>query len=144
MRVVIQRVKSASVSVDGEKVSEIRAGLLIYLGISVNDTAGSVEKTVNKILNLRIFDDADGVPNLSLSEINGEVLLVSQFTLYADIQHGRRPGYSYAAPSEQALPVYNAFLESMKSKTSVKTGVFGAYMHVESVNDGPYTLVYEV
>lgn len=141
MRAVVQRVRSASVTIDGACVSEIGAGLLVYLGVTHSDGEGQVQYLKDKILNLRIFDDENGIPNRSLLDVGGEVLLVSQFTLYADARKGRRPGYTAAARPETAKPLYERLAVVLSEQTAVKTGVFQADMKVASVNDGPMTIL---
>ncbi len=142
MRAVIQRVTRASVSIGGEIKSEIGPGLLILLGIEVEDTPDDVAWLCRKIAQLRIFDDKQGVMNLSITEVGGEALAVSQFTLHAKTKKGNRPSYIRAAKPELAIPLYNSFVQQlgvMLSK-SVKTGEFGAYMQINLINDGPVTI----
>ncbi len=142
MRAVIQRVESASVEVDEKVVGEIGKGLLIFLGITHEDSNNDIDYLVDKISNLRIFEDEDQKMNLSLLDIEGEVLLVSQFTLYADCRKGRRPSYDKAAKPECAEKIYEEFIEKLKAKvTKVKTGIFGANMKVNLVNSGPVTIL---
>lgn len=142
MRVVIQRVRRASVTVAGEVVGEIAAGWLVLLGVTPTDTAKQVDWLAEKVANLRAFDDPDGKMNLSVQDVNGSVLVVSQFTLYGDCQKGRRPGFSSAAPPAIAEPLYEAFVTALKMLgVPVATGRFGADMQVELVNDGPVTFV---
>ncbi|PIE64898.1 MAG: D-tyrosyl-tRNA(Tyr) deacylase [Desulfobacterales bacterium] len=142
MRAVIQRVKSASVSVDGTVIGTIGPGILVFLGIKANDSDHEIEWMAEKILNLRIFPDGDGKMNRSLYDIDGEMLIISQFTLYGDCRKGRRPGYSHAAPPETALPIYNQFVEQVRrKKVKTATGTFQAAMDVSLVNDGPVTLL---
>lgn len=143
MRLVIQRVKEASVRVDGEIISQINSGLLILVGIENSDTTEDIEWLTNKCANLRIFDDSEGVMNLSLKDIDGEVLAVSQFTLYAAVKKGNRPSYIRAAGHSVAIPMYNAFCETLSKLIgkSVKMGKFGADMKVSLLNDGPVTIL---
>ena len=143
MRSVIQRVSSASVSIDHEIFSKINQGLLILLGIEDADTDEDIEWLVSKILKMRIFDDIDGVMNLSVQDINGEILLLSQFTLYASTTKGNRPSYIKAARPEKAIPMYEKFIEllNQESGKSTKTGKFGAMMQVSLVNEGPVTIL---
>ena len=141
MRAVVQRVRSASVTIDGALVSEIGAGLLVYLGVTHTDRREQMQYMRDKILNLRIFDDENEVPNRSLLDVGGEVLLVSQFTLYGDARKGRRPGYTAAARPEVAKPLYEQLAAALSEQVSVKTGVFQADMKVASVNDGPFTIL---
>jgi D-aminoacyl-tRNA deacylase len=144
MRTVIQRVLSASVSIDGRIVSEIGAGVAVLLGLHRDDTPGDSDYIISKIIGLRIFDDPGGVMNLSLEETCGEILIVSQFTLYGDARKGRRPSYSEAMPPERAEEFYNCFLETLKKKyPRVSSGVFGADMKVSLVNNGPVTILLE-
>jgi len=144
MRAVVQRVTSASVSVSGIKVSRIGNGLLVLLGVASDDSENAVYRLVDKIAGLRIFGDSSGKMNLDVSEINGEILVVSQFTLYGDCRKGKRPSYSLAAKADQARELYSLFLSTMdKRGIPVKAGVFGEMMEVELVNDGPVTLIIE-
>ena len=142
MRAVIQRVKSASVTVEGTVVSEIRVGLLIFLGVAEEDTPADVEYMASKIANLRIFEDDEGRMNLSILDIGGEALVVSQFTLYGDCRKGRRPSFIHAARPEKADPLYQAFMnETSRLGVPVKAGIFQAMMDVELINDGPVTMM---
>ncbi|MEW6520366.1 MAG: D-aminoacyl-tRNA deacylase [Thermodesulfobacteriota bacterium] len=141
MRAVVQLVKKASVSIGKKTSGAIGRGLLVLLGVSRSDTAADVEYMVDKILNLRIFPDQDGKMNLSVRDINGEVLVVSQFTLFGDCRKGRRPSYSRAAPPETADALYQAFVAAMGQYLRVATGTFQAMMEVELINDGPVTLL---
>ena len=143
MRTVIQRVQSASVTIDGEIKSAIGKGLLIFLGIEDKDSEADIEWLVKKIVNLRIFDDENGVMNRSIIEINGEALVVSQFTLHASTKKGNRPSYIKASKPEKAILLYNEFCDEMSlalGKT-IGTGQFGADMKVEILNDGPVTIL---
>ena len=142
MRAVIQRVKSASVTVEGSVVSEIRKGLLVFLGVAQEDTRADVDYMANKIANLRIFEDDEGRMNLSILDIGGEALVVSQFTLYGDCRKGRRPSFIHAARPEKADPLYQAFMDEIsRLGVPVKAGVFQAMMDVELINDGPVTMM---
>ena len=142
MRAVIQRVKSASVTVEGKVVSEIRKGLLVFLGVAQEDTPADVEYMASKIANLRIFEDDEGRMNLSILEVGGEALVVSQFTLYGDCRKGRRPSFIHAARPEKADPLYQAFMdEILRMGVPVKAGIFQAMMDVELINDGPVTMM---
>lgn len=142
MRAVVQRVSRASVVIDGETVGAIDAGLLILLGITHADTPEQARWLAEKIAGLRIFNDADGKMNRDLQEIGGAVLIVSQFTLYGDCKKGKRPSFIDAAPPAIAIPLYEAFINGVKSLgIPVATGRFGADMKVELVNDGPVTLI---
>ena len=142
MRAVVQRVREASVTVDGEVVSKIGQGLLVLLGIEAADTAGDIEWLVPKIGNLRIFDDSRGVMNRSLKDTDGELIVVSQFTLMASTKKGNRPSYIRAARPETAIPLYADFVRQMEGflGSEVGTGVFGADMKVALLNDGPVTI----
>jgi D-tyrosyl-tRNA(Tyr) deacylase len=142
MRSVVQRVSSASVDVAGSRVCDISKGLLVLLGVSKGDTAADLEWMADKVKNLRIFDDASGTMNLSLLDVKGELLVVSQFTLLADTRKGRRPSYVDAAPPEEARSLYEAFCDRLAvSGRPVRRGVFQAMMEVSLKNDGPVTLV---
>lgn len=142
MRAVIQRVKYSSVSVDGEVVGKIDKGLMVLLGITHSDGEKEINWLSKKIKDLRIFEDTDGKMNLGLEDIQGELLVISQFTLYGDCIKGRRPGFTEAAKPDLAKPLYEKFLEKCRSY-GIKTeaGIFGADMKVELLNDGPVTLV---
>lgn len=142
MRAVIQRVKSASVKVDGALVSEIGAGMLIFLGVAHNDAETELEYVANKVANLRIFEDADGKINLSLLDTGGSALVVSQFTLYGDCRKGRRPSFINAARPEVANKLYEQFI-SLLNKLNIPTvgGTFQAMMDVQLINDGPVTIM---
>lgn len=141
MRVILQRVSRAKVSVGGETVGESGKGILVLLGVSTTDTAKEAIYLLEKTLNLRIFEDADGKMNLSLLDTKGELLVVSQFTLYADARKGRRPSFVKAAAPEKANELYEFFVsEARKQVGKVETGRFQAMMEVELVNDGPVTI----
>ena len=142
MRAVVTRVKSASVAIDGEIRGRIGAGFLILLGVAPGDTPEDCTKLADKILGLRVFRDENDKMNRSLRDAEGSVLVVSQFTLFADCAHGRRPGFFGAAAPEKAIPLYEQFLsECEKRGFPPQHGEFGAYMQVESCNDGPVTLI---
>jgi D-tyrosyl-tRNA(Tyr) deacylase len=143
MRAVIQRVTRASVTIDKQLKSEIGPGLLLLVGIEESDNDEDIEWLGNKVVQLRIFDDENGVMNLSVTDTGGSILIVSQFTLHAKTKKGNRPSYIKAARPETAIPVYNRFIEhvSRVAGKEVKTGEFGAMMKVESVNDGPVTIL---
>ncbi len=142
MRAVIQRVKSASVTVDGELVSEIGAGLLIFLGIAHSDTEVELDYIANKVANLRIFEDADGKMNCSLLDSGGSALVVSQFTLYGDCRKGRRPSFISAARPEIANALYEQFITALEQlNVPTKGGTFQAMMDVQLINDGPVTIL---
>jgi D-tyrosyl-tRNA(Tyr) deacylase len=142
LRAVLQRVKRASVTVDGNVVAEIAPGLLILLGVAKEDTTMDIDYMANKSANLRIFPDDQGKMNLSLLDIGGEALVVSQFTLYGDCRKGRRPSFTAAAQPEQAAEIYQAFIVALNARgINTKGGIFQAYMDVELVNDGPVTIL---
>lgn len=142
MKAVIQRVLSSKVEIDGKTAGEINKGYLILLGVEVNDTEKDADKLLNKTVNLRIFEDDNGKMNLSLLDVGGEVLVVSQFTLLANVRHGRRPDFLNAAKPDVSIPLYEYFCEKMKEyDVKVETGVFGADMQVSLVNDGPVTII---
>ena len=143
MRVVIQRVKRASIMIEEKLKSSIENGLLILLGIEDADTNEDTAWLSGKISNLRIFNDENGVMNLSVKEINGEVLIVSQFTLHASIKKGNRPSYIRSAKSEIAIPIYEKFVQQIGNDLGkkIQTGEFGAEMKVELLNDGPVTII---
>ncbi len=143
MKVVIQRVSSASVSVDNIVKGSCGNGLLILAGIGELDTEEDAEWLSAKIVNLRIFNDAEGKMNLSLKDVNGEILVISQFTLHANTKKGNRPSYMFAARPEKALPLFNLFVEMLQKESGkpVATGEFGAHMVVSLVNDGPVTII---
>ncbi|HEV7642874.1 MAG TPA: D-aminoacyl-tRNA deacylase [Pyrinomonadaceae bacterium] len=141
MRAVVQRVTRASVTVDDKIIGQIGKGVLVLLGITQADTEKDVDYLVEKIVNLRIFDDENGKMNLSLSDTGGEILAVSQFTLYGDTRRGRRPSYIDAAAPERANELYELFVSRAKNFARVETGQFQAMMQVELVNDGPVTIL---
>lgn len=143
MKTVIQRVSEASVSIAGEKVADIQQGLLVLLGIENADTQADIVWLCRKIANLRIFNDETGLMNLSVKDINGQVIVVSQFTLHASTKKGNRPSFIKAAKPDVAIPLYEKFVEEMQSfmKTKVQTGEFGANMQISLINDGPVTIV---
>lgn len=142
MRAVVQRVSRAKVTVDGEVTGEIGRGILLLLGVAARDTEDDARYLIEKTFNLRIFEDSNGKMNLSLLDINGELLVVSQFTLYGDTRRGRRPSFIDAAPPEQANRLYEYFVEeSRKQLSTVETGRFQTMMDVELVNDGPVTIL---
>jgi D-tyrosyl-tRNA(Tyr) deacylase len=142
MRAVIQRVTRASVTIDGQIVGEIGNGLVVLLGIARDDTRQDADYLAPKIIALRIFDDAEGRMNLSVKDIDGGLLVVSQFTLYGDVRRGLRPSWSDAAPPEIAEPLYDYFVESSRKLLGrVETGSFRKMMQVELVNDGPVTIL---
>jgi len=145
MKVIVQRAKNAKVIVDEKIVGKIDYGLMLLVGITHNDTVEDAIYCANKVANMRIFEDEVGKMNLSVKEVGGDILLVSQFTLYGNTEKGNRPSFTEAASPEIAKPLYDKFNEilRMKHKIHVETGVFGAMMDVDFVNDGPVTLVVE-
>ena len=144
MRAVVQRVSSSKVTVDDRITGEISKGLLVLLGVTHEDTSKDVDYMIDKILNLRIFEDENEKMNLSLKDVNGELLVVSQFTLYGDCRKGKRPSFSNAARPDLATTLYEEFIEKAKVKeVVVGTGEFGAHMMVDLTNDGPVTILLE-
>jgi D-tyrosyl-tRNA(Tyr) deacylase len=142
MRAVIQRVSRASVKIDGAIHGEISHGMLVLIGIHGSDAEFDLQWLAEKVVHLRIFEDQQGKMNKSLADIDGEMLIISQFTLYGDCRKGRRPGFSSAAAPEIAEPLYRRFIEEVKNRQiKVATGIFQASMEVELVNDGPVTLL---
>lgn len=141
MRFVIQRVANASVSVDGSVIGKINKGFLVLIGVSNSDTKEVADKMLRKLINLRIFEDENGKTNLSLKDVNGELLLISQFTLYADCKKGNRPSFTDAGKPDMANEMYEYIIsEAKKEVPVVKKGQFGADMKVELLNDGPFTV----
>jgi D-tyrosyl-tRNA(Tyr) deacylase len=142
MRVVIQRVSTASVTVEGTLIGEIQKGLMVLVGIVNEDDPSDIEWLSNKIVNMRLFEDADGVMNKSLLEAGGSILLVSQFTLHASTKKGNRPSYIAAAKPDIAIPIYESFIQQLQKDLGapIQTGKFGADMKVALVNDGPVTI----
>ena len=144
MRVVMQRVKEASVTIEGQGVGQIGQGYLLLVGFGPDDTEETLDYMVHKITNLRVFESEPGKMNLGLKDVDGAILSVSQFTLYADVKHGNRPGFSNAAKPSLAEPLYQRFNEKLAATgIPVATGQFGADMQVALVNDGPVTIWYE-
>jgi D-tyrosyl-tRNA(Tyr) deacylase len=142
MRLLIQRVKFARVEVQGEVTGSIPGGLLVFIGIARTDSQRDADYLADKLTSLRIFCDANGKMNLNIRETNGQVLIVSQFTLYADCRRGRRPAFDRAAPPEQAVALYNYFVDAVRTReVPVSTGVFQAMMEVHLVNNGPVTIL---
>jgi D-tyrosyl-tRNA(Tyr) deacylase len=141
MRLVVQRVTGASVRVGDELLAEIGSGALVLAGIGNDDTFDIVDRMADKLIGLRYFEDEGGRTNLAITDAGGTLLVVSQFTLYADLRRGRRPGFTDAAPPERAIPLLDRFVERLRGSVAVETGRFGAQMAVELVNDGPFTLV---
>jgi len=142
VRVLLQRVTAGSVTVDGKVVGAVGLGYVALVGVTHADTAAEIEQMAKKVANLRVFDDGEGKMNLSALDVNGGVLVISQFTLYADTRRGRRPGFTDAAPPAMASPLVDLFAERLREEgiQRVETGVFGAMMHVEIHNDGPVTI----
>ena len=143
MKLIVQRCDRAQVEVNNEIVGKIDNGMMILVGFTHNDTEKEIDYLVNKVLNLRIFDDENGVMNKSILDVGGSILSISQFTLYADATKGNRPSYINALNGEHAIHLYNRFNEKIKEKIHVETGVFGAEMKVDFVNDGPITILLE-
>jgi len=143
MKLVIQRVNEASVSIDGQIAGSIQKGLMVLLGIEMADTMEDVDWLSNKIVQMRIFDDAEGVMNLSVKEIGGNILLVSQFTLHASTKKGNRPSYLAAAKHDISIPLYEAMIKKLTADMGapIQTGVFGADMKVALINNGPVTII---
>lgn len=141
MKLVIQRVLEAQVKINEQIVGAIGPGLVVLLGIHQNDSSHLIPWMVNKLVNLRIFSDEEGKMNRSLLDIRGQVLLVSQFTLYGNCINGRRPDFLEAAPPNMAQPIYDQFIEQLKKQVEVQTGQFGASMQVSLINNGPVTLI---
>ncbi|WP_337405422.1 D-aminoacyl-tRNA deacylase [Suilimivivens sp.] len=142
MKLVIQRVQEASVSVDQEVVGKIGHGFMVLLGVSQTDTEEIAEKMFQKLLKLRIFEDENGKTNLDIKSVNGELLIISQFTLYADCRHGNRPSFIGAGTPDQANALYEYFLSQCRKEIPVvEQGIFGAHMMVSLINDGPFTIV---
>jgi len=142
MRAVIQRVKNAEVKIDGKIVGKIGKGLLVLLAVHQDDTEDKIERLATKIINLRIFADKDDKMNLSIKDVGGEILVVSQFTLYGDTSKGNRPSFIESAKPDKAVPYYEKFVEKIKvSGLKTATGEFGAMMEVSLINDGPVTII---
>ncbi len=141
MRAVVQRVSSAFVTVDGEETGRIGLGLAVLLGIETGDTETDLNYICDKLLGLRVFDDENEVPNCSVTDVGGSILLVSQFTLCGDARHGRRPSYIAAARPEAARPLYQKGIERLSRAVPVETGRFQAHMRVSITNDGPFTIL---
>ena len=147
MKIIIQRVTQANVSIDGEVCGSIGKGYLVLLGVGQEDSTDDADRLIKKMLNLRIFEDSDGKTNLSIQDVQGELLVVSQFTLYADCRKGNRPSFTLAAKPELANELYEYFVgkckESIPNIRKVETGQFGADMQVSLINDGPFTVMLE-
>ena len=144
MKFLIQRVTSASVKVDGKTVGSINKGFLVFVGVGHEDTRETADKYVKKLIGLRIFEDENGKTNLSLADVNGELLMVSQFTLYADCSHGNRPSFTAAGAPGPASELFDYIVEKCRAAVpKVETGIFGADMKVSIENDGPFTVMLE-
>lgn len=141
MRVVVQKCLESSVSVDGNIVSSIGNGLMVLVGFTHGDTVSDIDYLVNKVVNLRVFEDSNGVMNLSVKDVNGSILCVSQFTLYGDASKGNRPSYIKAMRGEDSIKLYDLFCSKLDEVIPTKKGVFGADMKVSLVNDGPTTII---
>ena len=142
MKAVLMRVRRASVTIDERETRSIGRGFLILLAVTHDDTEAQAVKLADKLCSLRLFEDADGKINLTLDEVGGEIMIISQFTLYGNCRKGRRPEFLNAARPETAIPLYEKFVSLVRAKGyNVETGEFGAYMAVDSVNDGPFTLI---
>jgi len=142
MKFVIQRVSNAQLFIENKEVAQIGVGFLVYVGISTLDTLEIANKMVKKLVQMRIFEDDQGKINCSLNQVNGSILLVSQFTLYADCKKGNRPSFITAARPEVAIPIYDYLIDSCRETVAnVQTGVFGAEMNIISQNDGPFTII---
>lgn len=141
MRVVIQRCKKASVSVEGKIISKIKNGFVLFVGFTENDSEEDINYIVRKIINLRVFDDEKHIMNKSILDCKGEILSISQFTLFAEVKKGNRPSYSKALNREKAIPLYDLFNQELNKHAPTKTGIFGADMLVKLENDGPITIL---
>ena len=145
MKEVVQRVKQTSLRVSGELISEIPFGLIVYFGVKKGDTLEQAEYLANKIAKLRVFEDENGKMNKSVIDVGGEIMSVSQFTLYGDVSHGNRPSFIEAEIPAVAEPIYDYFCEKLKSNgVTVKKGVFGADMKISQLSDGPVTIIYDI
>lgn len=143
MKVIVQRCEKAKVSVAGKLINEIAKGMMVLVGFTEKDSEKEIDYMVNKIVNLRIFDDENGVMNKSIKDIKGNILSISQFTLYADATKGNRPSYIKALNGEKAIKLYDQFNEKLNNFIPTKIGVFGADMKIDFINDGPVTIVLE-
>ena len=143
MKVVVQRVKKADCKVDGKITGAIEKGLMLLVGFTEGDTIDTISKMVQKIVNLRIFDDENGIMNLSVLDVKGAILSISQFTLYADTKKGNRPSYINAMRGEEATKLYDIFNEELRKVIHVETGIFGADMDISLINSGPVTIILE-
>ena len=145
MRALVQRVSKASVTVEGNTVGSIHKGLCVFIGVTHSDTTKTAERLANKLLHLRIFEDNSGKMNLSTIDLNSEILIISQFTLYGDTQKGRRPSWIASAPGDVAEPLIEYLVDCLRNEgIQVETGSFGAFMNVELINSGPTTLIIDV
>ncbi len=143
MRIVVQRVKHAKCDVEGKTTGKIDKGLMLLVSFTETDTIENIDHLVKKVLNLRIFDDENGVMNLSVMDVGGSILSISQFTLYADTKKGNRPSYINALRGEEAIKLYEMFNEKLKEHIKVEEGIFGAEMEITLLNDGPVTILLE-
>ena len=141
MKIIVQRVKQAQVSIEGQVYSQIKQGLLLLVGVGPEDQAEDLDYAVRKLVNMRIFSDAEGKMNLSVKDIEGEILSISQFTLFADTKKGNRPAFTGAAKPDGAEAFYLEFNQELAKEVPVQTGIFGADMQVELINDGPVTII---
>ena len=141
MKIIVQRVKQAQVSIEGQVYSQIKQGLLLLVGVGPEDQAEDIDYAVRKLVNMRIFSDAEGKMNLSVKDIKGEILSISQFTLFADTKKGNRPAFTAAAKPDMAEALYQDLNRELAKEVPVETGVFGADMQVELINDGPVTII---
>lgn len=143
MKIIVQRCEKAQVEVENKIVGKIDKGMMLLVGFTASDTEKEIDYLVNKVLNLRIFDDENGIMNKSVLDVGGSILSISQFTLYADASKGNRPSYIKALNGEKAIVLYDKFNEKLKEKIKVETGIFGAEMKVDFINDGPITILLE-
>ena len=141
MKIIVQRVKQAQVSIDGQVYSQIKQGLVLLVGVAPEDQPDDLDYAVRKLVNMRIFSDAEGKMNLSVKDIEGEILSISQFTLFADTKKGNRPAFTGAAKPDVAEAFYLEFNQELAKEVPVQTGIFGADMQVELINDGPVTII---
>ena len=141
MKIIVQRVKQAQVSIDGQVYSQIKQGLVLLVGVGPEDQPEDLDYAVRKLVNMRIFSDAEGKMNLSVKDIEGEILSISQFTLFADTKKGNRPAFTGAAKPDVAEAFYLEFNQELAKEVPVQTGIFGADMQVELINDGPVTII---
>lgn len=144
MKAIVQRVIEAHLNIDNREYSAIGKGIVILLGVKTDDNETNSKKLADKCSRLRIFEDENGIPNLSVNDIGGEIMVVSNFTLYGDASRGNRPSYIEAAKPEISKPLYEHFISSLVSSKEIKTGVFGAEMKLNLINDGPFTVIIEI